>query len=81
MLPVWGDLPMIRLLPLCLLILTACAAQPPGLTAIEQAEIRRYAPDADLTDLTPAQVGALSNALHSGDGFDIPGQIYSILNW
>lgn len=72
---------MLRVLALTVIGLTAaCVPQKPGLTVIEQAEIRRYAPDADLSNLTSAQVGALSNALHSGEGFDIPTQIYSILN-
>lgn len=72
---------MTRLLPLCLLLLTACMPRAPGLTAAEEYEIRRYVPDADLSDLTPAQAGALSSALHHGDGFDIPAQIRSILMW
>ena len=73
---------MIRTMALCtVLLLIACVPREPGLTAVEQAEIRRYVPGTDLTDLTPAQVGALSNALHSGDGFDIPAQIRSILMW
>lgn len=68
------------LAPALFCLLAACVPQKPGLTAIEEAEIRRYAPEADLSNLSSAQVGALSNALHSGDGFDIPAQIYSILN-
>ncbi|MDQ2066952.1 hypothetical protein Q9295_11245 [Xinfangfangia sp. CPCC 101601] len=75
-------LPSFRL-SVCLMLvcgLGACAPTAPGLSAVEQAEIRTYAPNADLSNLTPAQVGALSNALHSGDGFDIPAQIYAILN-
>jgi len=72
---------MARLLPFCLLMLTACVPRPPGLTKAEEFEIRLYAPDADLTDLTPAQVGALSNVLHHGNGFDTAYQIQSILMW
>ncbi|MBK6467056.1 MAG: hypothetical protein IPL38_20430 [Rhodobacter sp.] len=50
-----------------------------GLTAAEQYDIRLYVPNADLTDLTPAQVSALSNVLHDGDGFDTSYRIRSIL--
>jgi len=70
---------MTRLLPLCLLLLAACVPREPGLTATEEYEIRQYVPDADLSDLTSAQVGALSSALHHGDGFDIAPRIRSIL--
>ncbi len=72
---------MIRLLPLCLLLLAACVPREPGLTAAEEYEIRQYVPNADLSDLTQAQVGALSNALHHGDGFDTAYRIRSILMW
>jgi hypothetical protein len=73
---------MLRLLVVLIpFAVVACVPREPGLTTWEMAEIRQYAPDADLNDLTPAQVGALSNALHSGDGLDIPYQIESILNW
>lgn len=73
---------MTRTMALCaVILLAACVPREPGLAPAERAEIRQYVPDADLTDLTPAQVGALSNALHSGDGFDIPAQLRSILMW
>ena len=70
---------MTRLLPFCLLLLAACMPREPGLTAAEEYEIRQYAPDADLSGLTPAQIGALSSELHHGDGFDIGPRIRSIL--
>jgi hypothetical protein len=68
-----------RLALLAVLALIACVPRAPGLTASEEYDIRRYVPDADLTDLTPAQVAALSDALHHGDGFDLPFRIQSIL--
>ena len=74
-------LPMIRLLPFCLLLLAACVPREPGLTAAEEQDIRRYVPGADLSDLTPAQVGALSAELHHGDGFDTGPRLRSILMW
>ncbi len=70
---------MIRLLPFCLLLLAACVPREPGLTSAEEYEIRQYVRDADLSDLTPAQIGQLSNELHHGDGLDTAYQIRSIL--
>lgn len=49
------------------------------LTSAEVYELRQYAPSADVSNLTAAQVGAISNVLTSGDT-NIGAQIYSILN-
>jgi hypothetical protein len=79
-----AELPLPRLVApvvLASLLLAACVPREPGLTAAEEYDIRRSVPDADLSDLTPAQVGALSDALHHGDGFDLPYRIQSILMW
>lgn len=70
-----------RLALVTLMLLVACVPRAPGLTLAEEQDIRRYAPQADLSDLTPAQVGALSDALHHGDGLDLAYRIQSILMW
>ncbi|MDQ2066953.1 hypothetical protein Q9295_11250 [Xinfangfangia sp. CPCC 101601] len=57
----------------------APAAFAAGLTATETFEVKQYAPNADLTNVTAAQANAITAAIASGDG-NIAAQIYSILN-
>lgn len=59
----------------------AFAYAPNQLTTAELAEAAQYAPNADLSNLTTAQVQAISNALTSGDGSGIGAYTYSVLNW
>jgi hypothetical protein len=69
-----------RALPLLApVLLAACLAPSPGLTPADRADVLRYAPDADLDNLSPAQVNALSAALHDGDGLSIEADIRAIL--
>lgn len=51
-----------------------------ALSAVDEAEIRAYAPNADLSNVTPAQAAALLSAVHDGEGSGISARIYSILN-
>jgi hypothetical protein len=69
-------------LSLTLLAALASCAHAQGasaLTPIEEYELRLFVPNADLSDLTPAQVSALSSVLHDGDGLDTAYRIRSIL--
>lgn len=50
------------------------------LTAAQKSEAMRYAPNVDLSNLTPAQVQLIGNALNSNDGKGIGAYIYSIVN-
>ncbi|MEZ5799154.1 MAG: hypothetical protein R3D63_17755 [Paracoccaceae bacterium] len=72
------------LLPALFVILTlvppAVAGGTPHLTAAEIFEIRLHVPNADLSDLTPDQVRALSALLYNGEGFDLSYRIRSVLN-
>lgn len=61
------------------LLLAACVAPAPGLSPADRADVQRYAPNADLDNLTSAQVQALSAALHDGDGLSIGRDITAIL--
>lgn len=61
------------------LLLAACVAPAPGLSPADRVDVQRYAPHADLDNLTPAQVQALSAALHGGDGLSIGRDITAIL--
>lgn len=52
------------------------------LSTSDRRTIQRMVPDADLTNLTRAQMGALSSALHSSDNiYESTHEIWSILNW
>ncbi len=68
----------------CAACAPAAVSTPPSqlLSAADIAEIRRIAPNADVSNLTVAQMGALALAIHSpsrGDGRN-GGQIRAILN-
>lgn len=69
----------IAILAVALSAMAPAAFAATELTSAEVFELRRYAPSADVSDLTSAQVGAISNVLSSGDT-NIGSQIYSILN-
>lgn len=58
----------------------AFAYAPNELTKSETSEVLQYVPTADLSNLTSAQVLAISNALTSDDS-GVGRTIYSILNW
>jgi hypothetical protein len=58
----------------------AFASSVGALSPVEESEIRAYAPNADLSNLTSAQISALLAAVHDGDGSGIGRAIYSILN-
>jgi hypothetical protein len=68
-----------NLLLLAPLLLAACLAPAPGLSPADRADVLRYAPGADLDNLSQAQVNALSAALHDGDGLSIEADIRAIL--
>lgn len=50
------------------------------LTPNDRAAVLRYVPNADLSNLTSAQVAALSTTLYTGDNREVGGQIRAILN-
>jgi hypothetical protein len=73
-----------RLLPVLMLIALVPPAFAGGtdvLSPSERYELRIHVPNADLSDLTPDQVKALSALLHNGDGFDMSYAIRSVLMW
>ncbi len=58
------------------------AADEQLLSTIDLRTIQRMFPDADLSNLTRAQMGALSSALNSSDNtYEADHEIRSILNW
>ncbi|WP_225026468.1 hypothetical protein [Xinfangfangia pollutisoli] len=57
----------------------AFAYSPTALTDAQVFDVKRYVPNADLSNLTAAQVQAIGNVLNSGDS-GIGHSIYSILN-
>lgn len=58
------------------------AAEEQLLSTIDLRAIQRMFPNADLSNLTRAQMGALSSALHSGDNtYEVDHEVRSILNW
>ena len=58
---------------------TASAMSMPGLSFAAESEIRSIVPNADLSNLTSAQVGALGSVLHGEDSAK-GAHIRSILN-
>ncbi len=70
-----------------LLAPTACVstgadADEQLLSTIDRREIQWMFPDADLSNLSRAQMGALSSALNNSDNtFETTYEIRSILNW
>lgn len=58
----------------------AFAYSPDALTPAELSAASQYVPSADLSNLTTAQVQAISNLLGGGDS-NIGAQIRSILMW
>ncbi|MGB7269503.1 MAG: hypothetical protein WBC90_08270 [Albidovulum sp.] len=59
----------------------AMTAHDQLLTNGDLAEIKRYVPDADLSNLTYAELAALANALDAADrGSAVGGSIRAILN-
>lgn len=61
---------------------TGADADEQLLSTIDRRTIQQMYPDADLSNLTRAQMGALSSALNSSDNYyETTYQIRSILNW
>ncbi|MEZ5777509.1 MAG: hypothetical protein R3E44_04020 [Paracoccaceae bacterium] len=50
------------------------------LSPTDRAEILRYVPNADLSNLTSEQVAILSATLYNGDNNEVGGHIRAILN-
>lgn len=61
---------------------TGADADEQLLSTIDRRTIQQMFPDADLSNLTRAQMGALSSALSNSDNtFETTYEIRSILNW
>lgn len=61
-------------------VTSASAMAADGLSATDAFAVRSIVPNADLSDLTSAQAGAIKGVLH-GDDREVGGQIRAILLW